>query len=126
MTKQEAIEYGKAQLDIFGGKHAEFIELALEALEKEFYEASHVLYNNINNIEWEHLPNPVVDYYDEVMRYCYLGDKLYLFKFTGINVTYSEYFMAKGNSQWEALKNHFKWNDEQYNNLRNEIKPLTR
>ena len=35
MTKQEAIKYGKTQLDIFGGKHAEFIKLAIEALEND-------------------------------------------------------------------------------------------
>lgn len=126
MTKQEAIEYGKTQLDIFGGKHAEFIELAIEVLEKEFCEAGHILYDNINNIEWKHLPKPIVECYDKGMRYCYLGDGLYFFKYTGTNVTWSEYFMEKGNSPWNALRNHFKWNDESYKNLRSEIKPLTR
>ena len=32
MTNIEAIEYGKEQLEIFGGKHAEFIRMAIEAL----------------------------------------------------------------------------------------------
>lgn len=92
----------------------------------EIIEAGHVLYDNINNIKWKHLPKPIADYYDEVMRYCYLGDGLYFFKYTDINVTWSEYFMAKGDSPWGALRNHFKWNDERYKNLRSEIKPLTK
>lgn len=33
MTNIEAIEYGKEQLEIFGGQHAEFIRMAIEALE---------------------------------------------------------------------------------------------
>ena len=32
MTNIEAIEYGKEQLEIFGGQHAEFIRMAIEAL----------------------------------------------------------------------------------------------
>lgn len=32
MTNSEAIEYGKEQLEIFGGRHAEFIRMAIEAL----------------------------------------------------------------------------------------------
>lgn len=38
MTKEErekAIAYGKEQLEVFGGKHAEFIKLAIEILEQE-------------------------------------------------------------------------------------------
>lgn len=35
MTREEAITHGKEQLGVFGGKHAEFIKLALKALEKE-------------------------------------------------------------------------------------------
>lgn len=38
MTREErekAIAYGKEQLDVFGGEHAEFIKLAIEALEQE-------------------------------------------------------------------------------------------
>ena len=34
-TREEAIEYGKEQLDVFGGEHAEFIRLAVKALEQE-------------------------------------------------------------------------------------------
>ena len=30
MTKDEAIEYGKEQLDVFAAKHAEFIALIVE------------------------------------------------------------------------------------------------
>ena len=92
----------------------------------EFIKACHVLYDNINNIAWKHLPSPIADYYDEVMRYYYLGDELYFFKYTGINVTWSEYFMSKGNSPWDAIRNHFRWSDERYKSLRSEIKPLTR
>lgn len=35
MTREEAIAHGKEQLEVFGGEHAEFIKLAIEALEKE-------------------------------------------------------------------------------------------
>ena len=31
----EAIKYSKEQLDVFGGKHAEFIKLAIELLEQD-------------------------------------------------------------------------------------------
>lgn len=34
-TREEAIAYGKEQLDVFGGEHAEFIRLAIKALEQE-------------------------------------------------------------------------------------------
>lgn len=35
MTKDEAIKYGKEQLDVFGGKHAEFIKSVIELLEQD-------------------------------------------------------------------------------------------
>ena len=35
MTREEAIERGKEQLEIFGGEHREFIELAIEVLKQE-------------------------------------------------------------------------------------------
>ena len=38
MTREErekAIAYGKEQLDVFGGEHAEFIKLAIEVLEQK-------------------------------------------------------------------------------------------
>ena len=35
MTREEAIAHGKEQLEVFGGEHAEFIKLAIKALEKE-------------------------------------------------------------------------------------------
>ena len=35
MTREEAIEHGKEQLEIFGGEHIEFIKFALEALSEE-------------------------------------------------------------------------------------------
>lgn len=34
MTREEAIAYGKEQLEVFGGEHAEFIKLAIEALKQ--------------------------------------------------------------------------------------------
>lgn len=34
MTREEAIEHGKEQLEVFGGEQAEFIKLAIEALEQ--------------------------------------------------------------------------------------------
>lgn len=33
MTKDEVIKYGKEQLDVFGGKHAEFIKSVIKLLE---------------------------------------------------------------------------------------------
>ena len=35
MTIEEAITYGKEQLEIFGGKHAEFIKITIHALEMQ-------------------------------------------------------------------------------------------
>lgn len=35
MTKDEAIKYGKEQLEVFGGKHAEFIKSVIELLKQE-------------------------------------------------------------------------------------------
>ena len=35
MTREDAIEHGKEQLEIFGGDHAEFIRMSIEALEQE-------------------------------------------------------------------------------------------
>ena len=35
MTREEAITHGKEQLEVFGGEHAEFIKLAIKALEQE-------------------------------------------------------------------------------------------
>ena len=35
MTIEEGIEYGKEQLEIFSGKHAEFIKMAIHALEMQ-------------------------------------------------------------------------------------------
>ena len=34
MTRDEAIKHGKEQLDIFGGEHQEFIEMAIKVLEQ--------------------------------------------------------------------------------------------
>ncbi len=49
MTREEAIEHGKEQLDVFGGEHAEFIKLAIEALEQE-----HTLDEQLEaEIDWE-------------------------------------------------------------------------
>ena len=35
MTIEEAIAYGKEQLELFGGKHAEFIKMAIHSLEMQ-------------------------------------------------------------------------------------------
>ena len=35
MTNKEAIAHGKEQLEVFGGEHAEFIKLAIKALEQQ-------------------------------------------------------------------------------------------
>ena len=37
MTREEAIKQGKEQLEVFGGTHREFIEMAIQALEQEPY-----------------------------------------------------------------------------------------
>lgn len=34
MTREEAIKHGKDQLEIFGGTHREFIEMAIKAVER--------------------------------------------------------------------------------------------
>jgi hypothetical protein len=34
MTREEAIEHGKEQLEVFGGTHRTFIEMAIKALEQ--------------------------------------------------------------------------------------------
>ena len=34
MTREEAIKHGQEQLEVFGGEHREFIELAIKALEQ--------------------------------------------------------------------------------------------
>lgn len=35
MTREQAIEHGKSQLEVFGGEHREFIKLAIKALKQE-------------------------------------------------------------------------------------------
>lgn len=35
MTREEAIKHGKEQLEVFGGTHREFIEMAIKALEQD-------------------------------------------------------------------------------------------
>jgi len=35
MTREQAIEHGNSQLEVFGGEHREFIKLAIKALEQE-------------------------------------------------------------------------------------------
>ena len=35
MTREEAIRHGKEQLEIFGGEHREFIDMAIKALSQE-------------------------------------------------------------------------------------------
>ena len=35
MTREEVIKYGKEQLEVFGGKHAEFIKSAIELLKQK-------------------------------------------------------------------------------------------
>lgn len=35
MTLDEAITYGEEQLEVFGGEHAEFINMAIRALEMQ-------------------------------------------------------------------------------------------
>lgn len=35
MTREEAIRHGKEQLEVFGGEHKKFIQMAVEALEQK-------------------------------------------------------------------------------------------
>lgn len=35
MTREEVIKYGEEQLEIFGGKHAEFIKTVIELLKQK-------------------------------------------------------------------------------------------
>lgn len=57
MTREEAIAHGKEQLEIFGGEHREFIEMAIKALEQEPCEDAisrqAVLDNIKNGFHWE-------------------------------------------------------------------------
>ena len=68
MTIEEGITYGKEQLKIFGGKHAEFIKMAIHALETQKKLAE---YSGMNICNW------VEDYdYDEtnISEYEYEAD----------------------------------------------------
>ena len=57
MSIEEAITYGKEQLEIFGGKHAEFIKMAIRSLEMQKKLSE---YSGMNICQW------VEDYdYDE-------------------------------------------------------------
>lgn len=57
MTIDEGITYGKEQLEVFGGKHAEFIKMAIQALEMQKKLAE---FNGMDICQW------VEDYdYDE-------------------------------------------------------------
>ena len=57
MTIEEGITYGKEQLEIFGGKHAEFIKMAIRSLETQKKLAE---YSGMDICQW------VEDYdYDE-------------------------------------------------------------
>lgn len=53
MTREEAIAHGKEQLEVFGGEHAEFIKLAIKALEKEpcTVDAKPIVYAHWNVID---------------------------------------------------------------------------
>lgn len=44
MIKEEAIEHGKEALEVFGGEHREFIELAIECIEKQIPEKPRIEY----------------------------------------------------------------------------------
>ena len=68
MTIEEGITYGKEQLEIFGGKHAEFIKMAIRSLEMQKKLAE---YSGMDICNW------VEDYdYDEtnVSEYEYEAD----------------------------------------------------
>ena len=63
MTREEAIAHGKEQLEVFGGEHAEFIKLAIKALEQQDKIAQ--ILDNCDLLEsWE-----ILDDYDLLDRW---------------------------------------------------------
>lgn len=79
MTKEErekAIAHGKEQLEVFGGEHAEFIKLAIEALEQEpntwnFDDARedfmNDVYNTLGFLPTSNEANRIIDSFDRVI-----------------------------------------------------------
>ena len=68
MTIEEGIEYGKEQLEIFGGEHAEFIKMAIHALEMQKKLAK---FSGMDICNW------VEDYYydeNDISEYVYEAD----------------------------------------------------
>lgn len=48
MTNEEAIELGKEDLEVFGGTHAEFIKMAIEAFERQIPKRVHKNYGGLS------------------------------------------------------------------------------
>ena len=51
MTIGEAIEHGKEQLEIFGGEHKEFIEIAIDTMRK--YQKIEQIFDDFDLEAWE-------------------------------------------------------------------------
>lgn len=49
MTREEAIKYGKEQLEIFGGMHRKFITMAIEALQAESVQGEWIVTEHCSN-----------------------------------------------------------------------------
>lgn len=70
MTREQAIEHGKSQLEVFGGEHKEFIKLAIEALEKEPCEDEMEKHTDRQIYDGcIHLMTKMVDYFQEYLEY---------------------------------------------------------
>lgn len=53
MTIDKAIEHGKEQLDIFGGEHKEFIEIAIDTMRKyQKIERIYQKWNEVNDFSY--------------------------------------------------------------------------
>ena len=68
MTIEEGIAHGKEQLEIFGGEHAEFIKMAIHALETQKKLAK---FSGMDICNW------VEDYYydeNDISEYVYEAD----------------------------------------------------
>lgn len=52
MKIEEAIKHGEEQLEIFGGEHREFIEMAIKSLEKEIPRMVHYEADGYADGEW--------------------------------------------------------------------------
>lgn len=71
----------------------------------EKYKAAHEFYKDLKNVRWLDLPEPVAEELKQMTKYIYLEDRLYLFKYNPKGADL--YFMSKGGSPLDALRNYF-------------------